>query len=258
MGDKQKPIKGQSHWCEGRTTGLRPCRQVVLNTSDHCESGHYNPIRTVPMVDPKKTVRNTSVRGPGFSFEVEEISEPPTCDVCGAVLQLTVDMGRVQAGIGGPRPTYICPDWKFHGQDDKGEAIERGERAKNAKVSETINAFRSMMSALDSYEPAEHIIGKEYVDDPELRLKLQSGAIKDQATVRGIAIHLLDQREALRRAYASEGQELDVIAAALDLIAGAGVTFEDARVDYVEASAHTWRPRTPTLCARQSGYCPRR
>lgn len=29
-------------------------------------------------------------------------------------MQMVIDMGRVEAGVGGPRPTYMCPEWKNH------------------------------------------------------------------------------------------------------------------------------------------------
>jgi hypothetical protein len=141
MHDKPKPIKGQSHWCEGKTARGVACRQVVLDTNDHCEAGHYNPIRTVPMANSKKTVLSTKTvfeasHGPGFSFEVEEVSEPPMCDICGAKMELAIDMSRVQAGIGEPRPTYICPNWQFHGKNGEGEISKQGEGIQNAESAE--------------------------------------------------------------------------------------------------------------------------
>jgi hypothetical protein len=60
------------------------------------------------------------------------------------------------------------------------------------------------MNALDSYKPDEDIISGKYVTDPELRVKLLCGVIQEPAVIRSIAIHLLDQRDVLRRAYASE------------------------------------------------------
>jgi hypothetical protein len=39
------PVPGQSHWCDGWTRGGNRCGQVILNTSERCEAGHYNARR---------------------------------------------------------------------------------------------------------------------------------------------------------------------------------------------------------------------
>lgn len=45
MSEKQEPIEGQSHWCDGWTADEEPCHQIVRHDSDHCEAGHSNKIR---------------------------------------------------------------------------------------------------------------------------------------------------------------------------------------------------------------------
>ena len=40
--------------------------------------------------------------------------EPPKCEICGHPMQFMIDMSRVEAGVGGPRPTYVCPLWENH------------------------------------------------------------------------------------------------------------------------------------------------
>lgn len=45
------PVGGQSHWCDGWTADHYPCRQIVLNASDHCEAGHKNSIRVTLLID---------------------------------------------------------------------------------------------------------------------------------------------------------------------------------------------------------------
>jgi hypothetical protein len=45
IGKESGPIRGQSHWCDGRTLSGKKCRQVVSNDNDHCAAGHPNKIR---------------------------------------------------------------------------------------------------------------------------------------------------------------------------------------------------------------------
>ena len=45
MDNKQEPIEGQSHLCDGFTAQYEPCSNVVRNDSDHCSAGHKNQLR---------------------------------------------------------------------------------------------------------------------------------------------------------------------------------------------------------------------
>lgn len=40
-----EPIKGQSHWCDGRTLRGEKCCQIVSDSNDHCAAGHPNKTR---------------------------------------------------------------------------------------------------------------------------------------------------------------------------------------------------------------------
>jgi hypothetical protein len=67
---QQLPVRGRSHWCDGHTSDRRNCKQIVLNTSDHCEAGHPNFIRT--LLTSKVTPQDVSA---AFSaWETEDLS----------------------------------------------------------------------------------------------------------------------------------------------------------------------------------------
>lgn len=73
MQQRAMPIKGQSHWCEGYTANKRACRQVVLNTSDHCEAQHPNRVRSITPSD--KDLGPTAPLSSALS--VDDLADPP-------------------------------------------------------------------------------------------------------------------------------------------------------------------------------------
>ena len=65
------PYSHQSHPCEGRRVDGQVCQQVVADTSDHCEAGHPNKVRTnvIALVD-------TGLDGAPEDFSVEDFAPP--------------------------------------------------------------------------------------------------------------------------------------------------------------------------------------
>ena len=50
-----EPIKGQSHWCDGRKKDGYPCSNFVSNDKDRCAAGHPNKIRRSAAKAPRKS-----------------------------------------------------------------------------------------------------------------------------------------------------------------------------------------------------------
>jgi hypothetical protein len=83
--EREMPIEGQSHWCEGwvinPTSYDRRCRNIVSNDSDHCEAGHKNIVRN-KLSRYARVLNNlaSSVEAdPGLSPEADEALRSSIC-----------------------------------------------------------------------------------------------------------------------------------------------------------------------------------
>lgn len=95
------------------------------------------------------------------------------CLVCNAELETVIDMSRVQAGVGGPRPTLVCPHrlepWHEHLISGPETAIEELERehpqlladarrmVKLEVVAEAARRWVECYSSISSFTGKEHM-----------------------------------------------------------------------------------------------------
>ena len=80
---ENKPIPGQSHWCDGNAETTRPdkprrfCGNIVANSSDHCAAGHENKIRSEqrPVLTDQPLTDAASPHEP--SYEIHDLATSP-------------------------------------------------------------------------------------------------------------------------------------------------------------------------------------
>jgi hypothetical protein len=115
MNSKWEPIEGQSHWCEGHTLFGRKCRNVVLNTSGHCEAGHKNTIRSLLHQEPYDTLISSSAESftggkSGLSLETDETFRSATAGAMADVIEDGSNYVLVQKWDESERGWGVRPD----------------------------------------------------------------------------------------------------------------------------------------------------
>jgi hypothetical protein len=90
---ENKPIPGQSHWCDGDTASkkagkpFRHCNNVVNNDSDHCAAGHPNEIRSTSYPSESADLLSDNIPSGESSYEIHDLamslSPTPRVGVCG-------------------------------------------------------------------------------------------------------------------------------------------------------------------------------
>lgn len=146
----------------------------------------------------------------------ERLNELVACPFCGAAMVLTIDMGRVEVGVGGPRPYYSCPNWDEAHKAAEMAAMQSmttstsGESGLEARLRAEIASLRSSIDVVARQRDwAFEVVSAAQMWQKKRRARA-SALVGHAKAVEGFA----EQLESVRNADAAfNGAEMGIVAA---------------------------------------------